>query len=115
MFGSGIRWSRLGGRLGSRHTARPVLQRLSYVVHTDDVGAFQVGDGQGHLQHAVKGSCREVQLVHRCLEQALGGLLYLAEVPHLPRAHLRVGFKRRRVEAFSLALTGALHSWADEG
>ena len=77
---------------------RTVLERLGEVRCSDYIGASEVSDGSRQLEDAVEGTGREVQLIHRRLEQALGGWLYLAELAHLQRGHIRVAHEPGTLE-----------------
>ena len=54
------------------------------------VAARQVGDGEGELEDAVVGARRELQLVHGGAYQGAAGLVQLAELAYLRRAHIGV-------------------------
>ena len=58
--------------LPSLDRARTVLQRLAHMGGGDFVGAVQIGDGPGQLEHAVVGARGEPQALDRGLEQRLG-------------------------------------------
>ena len=79
------------------------------------VGAPQVRDGAGDLEDPVKAARRQVHLLHGRLEQRLRGIVHLAVVPHLHRAHLGVGYQGGVCEPPPLDLPRRLCSALDSG
>ena len=71
------------------------------------------GNRPRQLQHPMICPCRQMQLLHRRLEQLLTWRIRLAELAHLRRPHLGVAGQLRAFEAFQLAFTRSLHSCAD--
>ncbi len=91
----------------SRHP-RSILQRLGQMAGRNLLCPGQIGDGARQLEHPVVGTRRELQLHHGGLHQRPPGIVQLAEVAHLGRAHVCIAGNRGGV--FSLPVeTLALH------
>jgi hypothetical protein len=72
--------------------------------------ARQVRNRPRQLQHPVIYPGRQVQLLHRRLQQLFPRRIRLAELAHLRRPHLRVARQLRALEAFQLAFARGLNS-----
>ena len=75
----------------------------------------QVRYGAGDFENAVKAPCGQVHLPHGGLEQPLGRIVHLAELPNLHRARLTVGNDSLPFESLFLDLASPLYSLADLG
>lgn len=80
----------LGGEATLHHPSGPVLNGFGYMVGSNCITVFQVGNGASQFQDAVEGPGREVKLFHGCLEETLGWFLYLAELSHLGGCHFGI-------------------------
>ncbi len=79
------------------------------MIGRDHITLGQVRNRPCQLQHAVERPRRQVQLLHRCLQQLLPGGVCLATLPHLRRPHLRVTRQLRPPEALQLPFPRCLH------
>ncbi len=64
--------------------------------------AGQVGDGRGHLEHSVKGSCAQTGLGHRTPHLLYACIVMLAEIASFARTQIsvkRIRWYRRSVVA----------------
>lgn len=74
---------------------------------------FQVSDSPGQLEDAVERPRREVKLLHGRFQQALGGLLHLAETPDFGWRHVSVAGEACPPEPLQLKGAGGVDPGLD--
>jgi hypothetical protein len=99
------------GRLGL--PPRPVLNRLGQMGRLDVAAAGQIGNGPGQLEDTVIGPGAHLQLFHRRPEQAVAGVVHLAELAYLGWSHVGVRQQRSAIKAQVLTLSRRLYSFSN--
>ena len=93
----------------------PVLYRLRHVIGRYQIIVSQVCDRPRQLQYPMKCSGRQMQLLHSCLQQFLGGGFDVAEVADFGGSHFGVAGQFGAGEAPELAFAGCLDAGTDGG
>ena len=73
------------------HLSWSVLDGFSQVVGFNYISVFQVGDSASQFEDTVESPGRKIELLHGCLEQALGLLFCLTRLPDLGWCHFSIG------------------------
>src|SRR5207249_6909258 len=94
---------------------RSILNRLRNMIRCDELTLGKVSNRSRQLQHTMKCSGRQMQLLHRGLEQFLGGWLDVTAVAYFGGSHFCIAGQFATGEALKLALTSGLHTSANDG
>src|SRR5437763_16224141 len=106
-------------RVGSKSVLHsqpgPILNRLCHMVCCNELTLSKVSNRSRQIQHTMKCSCRQMQLLHRGLEQFLGIWLNVTAVTYFGGSHFCIAGQFATGEALELALTSGLHTSANDG